>query len=342
MKNKQHFNLVSFVIPTLNSGSVLQECLKSIRNQNYPQTLIEIIISDGGSTDKTINIAKTYDCQIIKNDLKTAESGKALGIKISKGKYIALIDSDNILPDSDWLSLMLQPFKDTSIIGTEPWEYTYRPNGGFIERYSSLTGVNDPYALIAKNYDRKNFIRKNWNGLNIKVKDHLKYQSFTLSKGQKLPSIGANGTIYLKKILDKYLTSDYLIDVDFLTNILSKTQKLSFAKVKCGIIHSYCESSITKFIKKQKRRVTDLYIYQQIRPKNFIASHFNDTIIFTLYIILIIPMSFDTIKGFIKKPDSAWFFHPVACILTWWTYFSVTIKYKFHLLEPVNRDFWQQ
>ena len=34
----------------------------------------------------------------------------------------------------------------------------------------------------------------------------------------------------------------------------------------------------------------------------------------SIYIALIIPVIIDTIRGFIKKPESAWLFHPIACL----------------------------
>ncbi|MBL7085732.1 MAG: glycosyltransferase [Candidatus Cloacimonetes bacterium] len=45
---------VSVVIPTYNSERTLGMCLESIRKQGYPRNKIEIIIGDGGSTDRTL------------------------------------------------------------------------------------------------------------------------------------------------------------------------------------------------------------------------------------------------------------------------------------------------
>jgi glycosyltransferase involved in cell wall biosynthesis len=94
---------ISILIPTLNAGKVLETCLKSIDIQDYPKGKIEIIVADGTSVDNTREIAKNYGAQIVENPLKTAEAGKIAALKSSSGEFVALIDSDNILPESNWL-----------------------------------------------------------------------------------------------------------------------------------------------------------------------------------------------------------------------------------------------
>ena len=335
---------ISIIIPTLNAAKVLRSCLFSIRSQKYPKNKITILVIDGGSSDDTKKIAIRYNAKILKNPLKTAESGKAIGIKMAKGELIALIDSDNILPGKNWLNQMILPFqKHTEIIGSEPMSYTYRPKAGFIERYSALTGVNDPYCLIAGNYDRTGYLHSSWTALNIPIKNFKNYQVATLLPNRLLPTIGANGTFFRNSFLKKYFNSNFFFDIDLLTEVLNKSQKsLKFAKVKNGIIHTFCESSISKFYRKQLRRATDLYFYRSIRQYLLTQNNFIPSIKFTLYTILIFPMFFDTINGYLKKPDLAWLFHPIACLITLYTYSLTTLKHHLGFLKPFNRSLWQQ
>ena len=78
---------VSIVIPTYNSEATLEECLESIKKQDYPAEKTEIIIADGGSTDKTLEIAGKYTQNIFNNPLKTGEAGKAVGISMRWRDY---------------------------------------------------------------------------------------------------------------------------------------------------------------------------------------------------------------------------------------------------------------
>ena len=336
--------IISFIIPTLNAASILEDCLKSIKKQNISQKDYEIIIADGGSTDNTLKIAKKYNCKILKNPLKTAEAGKAVGVKQAKGKYISLIDSDNILPAKNWLQNNIDILKnDDSLIGTEPLFFTYRPKAGFIERYSALIGANDPFAFVSGVYDRKNYINFKWTGLKIDQIDNHKYIKINLKPNSLIPTIGANGTIFRSDFLKNNMNSDYLFDIDIITNYLSKTKKsVYFAKVKQGIIHTFCESSIKKFIRKQDRRIADYFYYQNLRYFDWSQTDKNRTLKFVFYTLLIVPIIIDSIRGFFHKPDLAWFFHPIACFITVYIYTLNTIKKRLNLLKQLDRQKWQQ
>lgn len=332
--------LISFVIPTLNADKVLAKCLASISKQ-ITKYKYEIIIADGGSTDKTISIAKKFKAKIVKNLLKTAEAGKAIGVKHTKGEYICLIDSDNIIPTTNWLEKMILPFSDTKIIGTEPIRFTYRKNSGLIERYSALIGANDPYAFVTGIYDRQNYINFRWTDLKLETINFKDYIKIKLEKNKAIPTIGANGTIFRKELF-KNFKLDYLFDIDLITNSLIHSpanSPLYFAKVKVGIIHTYCENSIKKFIRKQNRRIVDYYTYQNLRIFNWTTTSPSK---FIFYTILVLPPIYHSFVGFIHKPDTAWFFHLPACLITLYVYLINFIKKKLNIIKPLNRDKWQQ
>ena len=146
---------LSVVIPTLNSEKTLAECLAAIRAQSLSRDSYEIVIADAGSSDRTLAIARDYGVETVTdNPLKTGEAGKTAGIKAAKGDVIALVDSDNILPDPHWLERMLAPFADPDILATEPLEYTCRREDPPLTRYFALLGMNDPICLFTGNYDR--------------------------------------------------------------------------------------------------------------------------------------------------------------------------------------------
>lgn len=332
---------ISILIPTLNSAGVLEKCLRSIRKQEYPKSRLEIIVADGGSTDNTLAIARKYKAKVFNNPLKTGEAGKAVALKKSTGQLVALIDSDNILPNPLWISHMVEPFRDKQIIGSEPWEYTYRRNFGFIDRYCAMIGMNDPLCLFIGNFDRQCLIYGTWTRLKLNIEDKTKWLKIKLVDS-KIPTIGANGTIFRREALIKSkLVKDYLFDIDILASLI-KGKPVYFAKVKTGIIHLYCGSDIKKFIRKQGRRIADFNYFQKDKVRTY---PWKKQISLALYLkfilscLLILPLLMQTAVGFAKKPDPAWFFHPLACWLTLWVYVSQTILSKL-VKRKINRKNW--
>ena len=102
---------VSIIIPVYNSEKYLPLCLNSIISQTLLN--IEIICINDGSTDKSVEILREYkikDNRIIIIQQKNQGSGIARnnGIKISKGKFITFMDSDDLYPDNYTLESMFK------------------------------------------------------------------------------------------------------------------------------------------------------------------------------------------------------------------------------------------
>lgn len=86
---------VSIIVPSFNQGKFIKYTLDSIINQKYPD--LEIIVMDGGSTDETIKILKSFGNKIIWYSKKDNGQTDALnrGIKKSTGEIIGWLNSDD-------------------------------------------------------------------------------------------------------------------------------------------------------------------------------------------------------------------------------------------------------
>lgn len=307
-------------MPTLNSVRTLGDCLESILIQDYPKERLEVIIADGGSVDGTIALVKSklssFNYHILDNPLKTGEAGKAVGVKQAKNEIIALIDSDNILPQTEWLQRMVEPFKDSEIIASEPLYYTYRRSDPYITRYCALLGMNDPLCLFIGNYDRHSVLTGKWTEISHKEEDKEKYLKVEFSDPARIPTIGANGFLIRRGALFKCEIRDYLFDIDVLCD-LTRNGALKIAKVKIGIIHLFCRN-ILQFIRKQKRRIRDYVYYknQGLRKYPWDKTNKLNILKFCIYNLLIFPLLLQSCFGNSKKRDIAWLFHPIACIVT--------------------------
>lgn len=332
-------------------------CLESISNQDYPKHLIEVIFADGGSEDNTLNIINEFMNQeydngmrvyLFNNYLKTGEAGKAIAVKHASNEIVAFIDSDNILPTKDWLLRMIEPFGDSEIVGSEPIEYTYRKNDGYITRYCALIGMNDPLCLFLGNYDRYSTLTGQWTEVPHKEEDMGGYIKTELGK-KFLPTIGANGFLVRRLALEKCNIGNYFFDIDIIYELLNSINPtnpnnptMKIAKVKIGIIHLFSDK-LSIFIKKQKRRVADYLYYNKIKLRKYPWNHIERTKIakFCIFSILVYPLILQAIMGYHRKPDRAWYFHPIACILTLYIYAIKTLEGIFKQ-QVLLRDKWNQ
>ena len=266
------------------------------------------------------------------------------GLKAATGDYIALIDSDNILTDKHWLEEMIEPLEvNASAVCSEPISYTWRQEDGFISRYCALIGMNDPFVMFLGKYDRMNMLSGKWTEVAHKEEDLGKYLLIDLDKNG-LPTIGANGAVFRRKFLQKFSEGNYLFDVDILAAAIEELGSVQVIKTKNGIVHTYCESSIGKFSKKQARRVRDFVYNKSMNRRKyawFAKNNRQGYIKFILYCVLVLPLVIQAIQGYKKKRDTAWFFHPLACELTLFQYGLGTIV-SFVKKAELDRQGWSQ
>lgn len=90
---------ISIIIPSLNKGGYIEETLKSIVQQKYPN--LELIIQDGGSTDKSLKIIREYSKKYgwIKYESKKDKGqAKAInkGFKKARGDILTFINADDV------------------------------------------------------------------------------------------------------------------------------------------------------------------------------------------------------------------------------------------------------
>jgi glycosyltransferase involved in cell wall biosynthesis len=94
--------IISIIIPTLKEGPFLKETLETIRG--IQQLSYEIIVSDGGSNDETIAVAREYTDKIViwdKPRRQTFGEAKNAGAALASGQFLVFIDADVRIPEPD-------------------------------------------------------------------------------------------------------------------------------------------------------------------------------------------------------------------------------------------------
>jgi glycosyltransferase involved in cell wall biosynthesis len=122
-------SLVSVTIPTFNSGKTLAECLRSIADQSYQD--LEIIVADSDSRDETLDIARQYKTRICFAD--SLSGARLEGISKSRGTYILLLDSDQIL-EKDVISRCVNLCEKEGFEAVTLFERSIITKNSFLER----------------------------------------------------------------------------------------------------------------------------------------------------------------------------------------------------------------
>lgn len=306
---------VSFVICTFNSEKTLDECLLSIDKLNYPKNLIKKIIVDGGSKDKTMQIAKKYKCKIISENTRRPEAATAIGYNAVKTELIVNFPSDNVITYKNWLRDMVMPLmKHKELLAVETLRYSYIKSDKSLNRYFALFGASDPVAYYLNKRDRITYFEEKW-PLEANAQDYGKYYIAEFNK-RNTPPLGANGFVVRANLIKK-VTSEPLkfFHTDSTLDLIMQGHT-KFAFVKNSIWH---KTGVDFFIFfKHKIRYAKIYFSDKALRRYHLFDFKYDKMKLFRYIILsltIIYPLYESIKGYRRIHDFAWFYHPLFCYI---------------------------
>jgi glycosyltransferase involved in cell wall biosynthesis len=97
MPNGQPWPKISIVTPSYNQGQFIEETIRCVLLQNYPN--LEYIILDGGSTDATKEILERYSpwlSYVVSKPDKGQSDAIATGFELASGELLAWLCSDDL------------------------------------------------------------------------------------------------------------------------------------------------------------------------------------------------------------------------------------------------------
>lgn len=122
-------NMLSIIIPALNEEKNLPFLLEGINKQTFKD--YEIIVADGGSMDKTIEIAEHLGCKIVKGGLPA--KGRNEGAEIAQGNLFLFMDADNKILADDFLEKLVEEFEKRNL-GVA--SFSIYPNGALVDKFA--------------------------------------------------------------------------------------------------------------------------------------------------------------------------------------------------------------
>jgi len=175
---------ITVLMSVKNGERFITDCMDSVLNQTF--TDFEFLIFDDDSSDGTVEILKGYQDGRIKIFTETAGYVGNLnkGIEISKGRYIAKMDHDDIM-DTTKLAIQFELMENMDIDVCATWIYNF--GEGVAEPYmvGSINGyIEDPITFLSlgNNISHPSVMLKK----EFLIKNHLKYEDYFPADDYKL------------------------------------------------------------------------------------------------------------------------------------------------------------
>jgi glycosyltransferase involved in cell wall biosynthesis len=136
----------SMIVPALNEANRLPVLLESIRRQRYPRELVELLVADGGSTDGTVDVARSYGATVVPNPIRRAEPGVGMLMERATGDVAVILAADNVLHDELFLERLARPFADARISAAFPALVNTSADGATTRYFNAFS---DPFNHFA-------------------------------------------------------------------------------------------------------------------------------------------------------------------------------------------------
>ena len=131
---------VSIICPTYNGQNHITDLIESLLALDYPQELIDIIVVDNNSQDRTREIIKQYPVTLLQEtEIQSSYAARNRGIRQAKGEILAFIDDDCVAA-KNWLREGVKALQNnnTDLVGGRV-KFTLSAQSSAAEMYDAVT-----------------------------------------------------------------------------------------------------------------------------------------------------------------------------------------------------------
>ena len=143
-------SLVSVLIPCYNAEKWLSETIESALAQTWQN--IEIIITDDGSTDASLSIARAYEglgVKVISQPNRGASAARNRALMVAQGDFIQYLDADDLLA-TDKIERQITLLRESSerVVASSEWARFYRSPAEALFNSHPLWTDKDPIDFL--------------------------------------------------------------------------------------------------------------------------------------------------------------------------------------------------
>jgi glycosyltransferase involved in cell wall biosynthesis len=124
---------VSVIVPAHNEAAFIGRCIASIRGTRWPAELLEIIVVDNRSTDRTAELARGAGARVIQQDSGRIGAIRNAGLKAAGGDVVAFVDGDCTVRET-WLHAAVELLHQDARVGAVGGPCLSPREGTWVER----------------------------------------------------------------------------------------------------------------------------------------------------------------------------------------------------------------
>jgi glycosyltransferase involved in cell wall biosynthesis len=302
--SSESYPKVSFIMPTRNAAGILENCLQSIQRQDYPADRMEILISDGGSTDATREIARKYGANVMDDNGLDMEDAKRVALAKATGDYVVFVDADNEITHPDYVRLAVDGLsKNPKALGVESYYLPSPKMTSFCVYLTHLLHISDPVAWMMT-----------VNPVFLGAKGD--FERWTVPENSYAYPLGANGFVYRRADLLAVQAAQQFSDTH-VALYLMKSGKKEWLRIKGRGGHQYYVANLREFLKKRQR--STVHFMNMYKKFKFNWSKQSPPVpgwLACLYCVSVIGPLYHTVRGVIKTGDLRWCWHPLASVVS--------------------------
>lgn len=248
--------LITVVIATFNSEKLLPMVVGALRKQTYPQEAIEILAVDGGSKDRTKEIAKAMGCEVIDNPMTEPVHAKYLGFMAARGKYLMYLDHDEELVNPQALDEVISTFQNFPDVRTvDSSGYINPPGYSLVNEY--INDFGEPFSFFMYRQSRNHGFHlsavASRSHLAAEVKDALVFSASPANKQLFIENLAA-GVVTDLDFVRAHVSIERPQDLCHLFFTLNELGQ-SFAVAKNNPLRHYSGDNWGKFLTKIEWRI---------------------------------------------------------------------------------------
>ena len=288
---------VSLILPTLNAGALLDNCLGSVARQTYPRDRLEIILADAFSQDATRDIARRYGVIVLDDPGNNMEEGKRLALSHATGDYVVFVDADNELTHPDYLELAVRALESNpQALGVESYYLPSPKMSSFCAYVTYRLHISDPICWLMSATPRL-------------VARSGEVERWALPAGSFSYPLGANGFVFRRADLESVKASEHFQDTHLALHLM-KAGKREWLRIRGRGVHHYYVQNWWEFLQKRRRATVHFLRVQQETPVNWMKEKPPvPTWLAALYCVTFIGPAYHTLRGLLCDGDPRWLWH---------------------------------